>query len=77
MTRVDDSTLSLHLEVALAGASPALLDGLVDTDRRRRHMAVGEVARHLVERLRCFEIRAEQAEPPPGPEASLFQATTM
>lgn len=61
MARVDDDTLSLHLEVALATAPPALLDSLSDPDRRRRHAAVGEIARQLVERLRCFEIQAEQA----------------
>lgn len=61
MARVDDDTLSLHLEVALATAPPSLLDGLSDPDRRRRHTAVGEIARQLVERLRCFDIQAEQA----------------
>jgi len=60
MTRIDDDILCIHLEVALTGAPPSLLDGLTDPDRRRRHVSVGEIARHLVERLRCFDIRTEQ-----------------
>jgi len=59
MTRIDDDTLSLHLEVALTGASPALLDGLAAPDWRRRQAAAADVARHLVERLCCFDIRSE------------------
>ena len=64
MSRVDDPTLSLHLEVALSTAPPALLDGLTDSDRRRRHAAVGEIVRQLVDRLRCFDIRTEQENAP-------------
>ena len=59
MTRVDDDTLALHLEVALATTAPALLEGLGDPDRRRRHAATGEIARQLAERLHCFDIRDE------------------
>ena len=62
MTRVDDDTLSLHLEVALFTAAPSLLGGLTDSDRRRRHAAVGEIVRQLVDRLQCFDIRAERDE---------------
>lgn len=62
MTRVDDDTLSLHLEVALSTAAPSLLGDLTDGDRRRRHAAVGEIVRQLVDRLRCFDIRAERDE---------------
>lgn len=56
MSRLDESALSLHLEVALASASPSLLGELTGTDRVRRIVAVGDVARHLTERLRCFDI---------------------
>jgi hypothetical protein len=62
MTRVDDDTLSLHLEMALSTTAPSLLDGLTDTDRRRRHAVVGEIARTLVEQLRCFDIFSEDAD---------------
>lgn len=62
MTRVDDSILSLHLEVALATTAPSVLDALADPDRRRRHAAVGEIARQLVERLRRFDIQGEPGE---------------
>lgn len=60
MTRVDEKILALHLEVALCGAAPSLLDGLATADGHRRHVAVTEMARHLVERLRCFEFRSEE-----------------
>jgi hypothetical protein len=60
MNRLDDETLSLHLEVALAGAAPDLLGDLANPDRRRRSTAVADVARHLAERLRCFDIRSEE-----------------
>jgi hypothetical protein len=56
LSRVDDDTLSLHLEVALSTAPPFLLDRLTDADRHRRHAAVSEIARQLVDRLRCFDI---------------------
>ncbi|MGV7120364.1 hypothetical protein [Sphingopyxis sp. 550A] len=72
MSRVDDETLSLHLEVALSTAPPALLDGLTDSDRRRRHAAVGQIARQLVDRLRCFEIRSDDDAGPVGAQACLF-----
>lgn len=61
MFRIDDDILSLHLEVSLAGAAPDLLGGLTDCDGRRRHAAVTELARHLTERLRCFDIRSDDA----------------
>ncbi len=56
MNRLDESTLSLHLEVALASAAPRVLGDLVGTDRVRRMVAIGDVARHLTARLRCFDI---------------------
>lgn len=60
LPRVDADTLSLHLEVALSTASPSLLDCLTNSDPHRRHAAVGEIVRQLVERLRCFDIRGEE-----------------
>jgi len=59
MTRVDDDTLSLHLEVGLATASPSLLNDLAEGDWRQRQAAVGEIARQLVDRLRCFDIQSD------------------
>src|SRR3546814_18200904 len=41
MSRVDDDTLALHLEVALSTALPSLLDRLPDPDRHRPPLAVG------------------------------------
>lgn len=60
LSRVDDDTLSLHLEVALSTATPSVLDGLGDPDRGRREAAVGEIVRQLVDRLRRFDIRGEE-----------------
>lgn len=57
MARLGDDSLALHLEVALSGAASGLLDNLTAPDRRQRHATVGEFARQLVERLRCFAIR--------------------
>ena len=74
MIRVADDILSTHLEVALATASPSLLDGLVDRDQRHRHAAVGEIARHLVERLRCFDIWCEDAVDAVRSHPTLFSA---
>ena len=71
MPRVDDEALALHLEVALSTSAPSLLDGLADTDWRRRQAAAGEMARQLAERLRCFDIRSEEA-PRPIEQACLF-----
>lgn len=56
MSRLDETALSLHLEVALATAAPELLGGLADPDRRRRTIAAADVARLLTERLRCFDV---------------------
>ena len=56
MTRLAESALTLHLEIALASASPSLLGELAGTDRVRRIVAIGDIARHLTERLRCFDI---------------------
>jgi hypothetical protein len=56
MTRLDDNTLALHLEMALAVASPSPLSDLQHRDRYRRSAAISTLARHLAERMRCFEV---------------------
>ncbi len=56
MTRIDEDTLSHHIEVALAGAAPSLLEGLGDVDRQKRYGAISSIARHLAERMRGFDI---------------------
>jgi hypothetical protein len=60
MTRFDEDSLALHLEVALTVAPPALLGKLGAPDRHLRQSAVGEIARHLVERLRCVDMRCDE-----------------
>ncbi|API58611.1 hypothetical protein BSL82_04195 [Tardibacter chloracetimidivorans] len=72
MSRVADDILTTHLEVALATSPAALLDGLADNDGRRRHAAIGEIARQLVDRLRCFEFRCVDSERWPQDHLSLF-----
>ncbi|SLJ91172.1 hypothetical protein SAMN06295987_1011332 [Novosphingobium mathurense] len=72
MTRVDDESLALHLEVALSTAPPSMLGGLLDPDRRQRHAAIGEITRELVERLRCFDIRYEDGRIACGRQPALF-----
>lgn len=72
MSRIDDDILSLHLEVALSTTPPALLNGLTDTDRRRRHAAASQVARDLAERLSCFDIRGGESTRAPPSQAYLF-----
>lgn len=71
MSRLDDDMLALHPEVALSTATPALLDGLANGDRRRRHLAIGEIARQLVDRLHCFDISGGEKGRPAG-QPSLF-----
>jgi len=70
--RIDEDTLSHHLEVALTGAAPALLDGLTHPDRYRRSTAAADVARHLAERLRCFDIRCADTPTRTTSHPSLF-----
>lgn len=61
MHRVSEDILSTHMEMAIATASPSLFERLASDDRLQRHAAVGEIACHLVERLRCFEFLSEEA----------------
>lgn len=72
MTRINAETLSHHLEVAISGAAPALLDGLAAPDRGRRHMAAADLARYLSERLGCFDIQGEDVIVRPARQRSLF-----
>lgn len=72
MARLGEDSLSLHLEVALSGAAPELLKGLADTDRHRRSSAVVDIARHLAERLRCFDIRFDKPSLRLSAQPSLF-----
>jgi hypothetical protein len=72
MSRVDDDSLSLHLEVALSTTSPALLGGLIDADHHCRHAAASQVARELADRLRCFDIRSDDGARVSASQAYLF-----
>lgn len=72
MFRVADDILALHIEVALATTPPSLLDGLADGDGRHRHAAIGEIARQLVDRLRCFDIQSDEMPVQTGAQPCLF-----
>lgn len=56
MARIDSDTLALHLEVALTCAPPDTLNALQDTDSSRRRRAAFTLARHLADRMGCFEV---------------------
>jgi len=70
MTRLDQSTLAHHFEVALAGASSNLLVDLQHSDRYRRSAAASTLSHYLADRMRCFEIVGEDPVVPDHP--SLF-----
>jgi len=72
MVQIDDDTFSHHLEVAISGATPTLLDGLADTDRSRRHAAAADLARYLADHLGCFDIQDEDGIMRPPHHPSLF-----
>ena len=68
MDRIADDILLTHLEVALAVAPEQTLAGLNAVDPRAQRSARVDLARHLVERMRGFEISGEVY--PPGPSQS-------
>lgn len=72
MARIDDDALTLHLEVALAVASPSLVGDLQHGDRYRRSIAVATLARHLAERLQCFDIALDDGQGGRFEQPSLF-----
>ncbi|WP_158010819.1 hypothetical protein [Tardibacter chloracetimidivorans] len=43
-----------------------------DPDQRRRHAAVGEIARQMVKRLRSFDIQSEDTMFTRSPQQTLF-----
>ena len=71
MSRIDHNALADHLEVALTVAPAATLAKLHETDGLCRRVATAELARHLAERLECFNIAFQEWRPVPG-QPSLF-----
>jgi len=59
MNRIADDILLTHLEVALAMAPEMTLAGLNAADPRAQRSARVDLAQHLVERMRGFEISGE------------------
>lgn len=72
MARIDDDALTMHLEVALAVASPSLVGDLQHGDRYRRSAAVATLARHLADRMQCFEIALHEGQGVRVEHPSLF-----
>jgi len=60
MNRVAEQTLSLHVELALACAAPAVLSDISHVDGHRRRMAVTRLAEHISARMSCFEIQLDE-----------------
>ncbi|WCT75812.1 hypothetical protein PQ455_20130 (plasmid) [Sphingomonas naphthae] len=60
MIRVDEESLTLHLEVSLAIAEPELVTDIRCGDAAARRRAVALLARHLAVRLRCYDILADE-----------------
>ena len=71
MDPIADNILLTHLEVALAVAPEPTLAGLNAVDPRAQRSARVELARHLVERMRGFEISGE-VYPLDGAQTCLF-----
>ncbi|MEP6784550.1 MAG: hypothetical protein ABI898_02295 [Sphingomonadales bacterium] len=72
MDRIDPDTLATHLEVALTCTPPDTLMDLQDMDGRRRRKATAILARHLAERLGCFEFIFEGGARTPVGQGALF-----
>ncbi len=73
MTRIDPDALAIHLEVALSCAPVDTLAALQDTDGQRRRRATYTLAKHLADRLGCFEITVDGLGDDVGKQASLFR----
>ena len=71
MLRIDPNALADHLEVALTVAPAATLAKLHEADSPCRRAATAELARHLADRLECFDIAFQEWQPLPG-QPSLF-----
>lgn len=69
MTRIDQQSLALHLEVALSGAASHVVADLAQPDRYRRQAAVSTLAHYLANRMDGFEVLLPEppAEPTPLP----------
>ena len=73
MTRITPDLLVSHIEAALTCAPVDTLAALQDTDSHRRRRATFTLARHLADRLGCFEIIGDGLGGDSAQQASLFQ----
>lgn len=65
-------TLATHLEVALACTPQTTLSDLQDTDGSHRRKDAETLARHLADRLACFEFSFERDARYEVPHPALF-----
>ena len=73
MLRIDPNALADHLEVALTVARAATLAKLHEADSPCRRAATAELARHLADRLECFDRAFQEWQPVPGQPSLLAE----
>lgn len=72
MSRIDSEALAHHIEVALTVTPSIVLTGLQERDGVVRRAATARLARHLADRLDCFDIEFAEWQPPVAEQPSLF-----
>jgi hypothetical protein len=72
MSRIDSAALAHHIEVALTVTPSTVLTGLQERDGAVRRAATARLARHLADRLDCFDIEFADWQPPVAEQPSLF-----
>lgn len=72
MERIDPDALATHLEVALTCTPADALSDLQASDGGRRRKATEAIARHLAERLSCFDFVFERGARVASLHPSLF-----
>lgn len=74
MSRIDSEALAHHIEVALAVTPSIVRTALQERDDAVRRAATSRLARHLAERLDCFDIEFAEWQAPAADQPSLFAA---
>ena len=72
MPRIDSQALAHHIEVALTVTPSTVLSDLQGSDGKLRLDATARLARHLADRLDCFDIGFAEWQPPVADQPSLF-----
>lgn len=72
MTRINSAALAHHIEVALTVTPDEVLVDLQGGDGAVRRAATSELARHLADRLDCFDIEFAEWQLPVADQPSHF-----